>query len=53
MLKASLRYHKYLYYELDRPELTDKEYDILEKRFDKLAERINLEGSWVGYNKFK
>ena len=49
-LKAQIRYHKYMYYELALPSLTDYEYDILEKQFDKLAERLGREGSWVGYN---
>jgi len=47
-LKAQIIYHKYLYYELAQPEITDCEYDILEKQFDRLAEKVGLEGSWVG-----
>lgn len=50
MLKASLRYHKYLYYELCKPEIDDYTYDLLEKRFDSIAEELKWEGSWVGYN---
>lgn len=48
-LKAQLQYHKYLYHVLDNPEISDYEYDMLEKRFDALAERIGKAGSWVGY----
>jgi NAD-dependent DNA ligase len=47
-LKAAVRYHKYMYYEMNAPEITDYEYDLLEKRFDKVADELGLEGSWVG-----
>lgn len=47
MLHAQLRYHKYLYYRLAQNEISDFQYDILERRFDKLAEAYNLAGSWV------
>lgn len=48
-LRAQLRYHKYLYYVLNKPEISDYEYDMLEKRFDGVAERLGKEGSWVGH----
>lgn len=53
MLKASLRYHKYLYYGLDENEISDQEYDALEARFNKVAAKLAWEGSWVGYNSMK
>lgn len=48
MLAMTLRYHKYLYYKLARPTITDYEYDQLEKRFDALATQYGLPKSWVG-----
>ena len=49
IIKAKIRYHKFLYYQLANPEITDYEYDQLEQQFDLLAARLNKEGSWVGW----
>jgi DNA ligase (NAD+) len=42
-LREQLRRHEYLYYVLDRPEITDAEYDVLMRRLQKLeAEHPDL-----------
>lgn len=38
-LRAELRHHEHLYYVLDRPEITDAEYDGLMQRLRKLEEQ--------------
>ena len=46
-LTAQIRYHKYLYYKLGAQVISDKEYDVLEKRFDVIADKYKWPGSWV------
>jgi DNA ligase (NAD+) len=42
-LREQLRHHEYLYYVLDKPEITDAEYDVLMRRLQKLeAEHPDL-----------
>lgn len=48
MLHGMIRYYKYLYYEKDTTEISDQEYDGLERRFNNLARHLGLSGSWVG-----
>lgn len=48
MLYHTIRYHKFLYYEKDTNEISDQEYDRLERRFNDLAQHLGLPGSWVG-----
>ncbi len=38
-LKEKIRYHDYLYYVLDQPEISDKEYDDLIKKLESLEKR--------------
>ncbi|MGC8658286.1 MAG: NAD-dependent DNA ligase LigA [Desulfomonilaceae bacterium] len=38
-LKKLIRYHDHLYYVLDRPEISDREYDILFKRLEQLENK--------------
>lgn len=47
-LYAELRYHKYRYYILNDASLPDYDYDITERRFNKLARENGWPGSWVG-----
>src|SRR5712671_2834494 len=35
-LREKLRYHEHLYYVLDKPEITDAEYDVLMRRLSEL-----------------
>src|SRR5438034_601797 len=35
-LRGSLRHHEHLYYVLDRPEITDAEYDVLMRKLSSL-----------------
>ena len=35
-LREKLRYHEHLYYVLDKPEITDAEYDVLMRRLGDL-----------------
>jgi NAD-dependent DNA ligase len=48
MLYATLRYHKYLYYQLSDNEIADGEYDDLERRFNYIAHQCGWPESWVG-----
>lgn len=48
MLEAELRYHKYLYYTLAQPEMSDGEYDRLESRLNCLSKKNGWPSSWVG-----
>lgn len=59
MLHAAVRYHKFLYYVLDMNEITDAEYDALEKQYvahcaylketyPKVWEFFGQPGRWVG-----
>lgn len=48
-LKSDLIFHKYLYYVLSDSDITDRQYDRLEKQFDKIADVLHLPGSWVGW----
>lgn len=47
-LYQEIKKHKHLYYCLANPEITDYEYDKLEKQFNLLAKKLNLSESWVG-----
>ncbi len=38
-LRAQIRYHDYLYYVLDQPEITDSEYDQLYRQLEELERR--------------
>lgn len=46
-LKAEITYHKYCYYELNSPDISDQEYDGLENRFNEFSKRLGMVGSWV------
>lgn len=48
-LKKLIIEAKYEYYELSRPTMSDYDYDMLEKEYDKLAKEMGWPGSWVGY----
>jgi NAD-dependent DNA ligase len=44
---------KCLYYVFDKPKLTDYEYDMMERQYDALAEKLNLPktaSDMVGFN---
>lgn len=48
-IQIDLLYHKYLYYDLEKPEISDYEYDMLEKRSFKLAQKLGFRAdSWLG-----
>jgi len=49
-LKREIIYHKYRYYHQNENDITDQEYDKLEQKFDALAEKLKMPGSWVGYD---
>lgn len=40
MLYYSLRYHKFRYYVMDKPVLSDSEYDSLERQFSNACETL-------------
>lgn len=52
-LMFELLVHKYLYYEMDRPIITDYEYDMLEHKWIKMLEDagINMDDYpfWIGF----
>ena len=60
MLRTKYRYHKFLYYELHKPKITDKKFDRLEKQLEKISDHIERvypvmykiyqPRTWVGYN---
>ena len=60
MLRTRYRYHKFLYYEVGEPKLTDKQFDGLERRFAVVCDHIERvypimfkvyqPRTWVGYN---
>ena len=39
-LLAQLRYHKFMYYVVSEPEITDSEYDSLERQFVNACEEL-------------
>ena len=60
MIRTKYRYHKFLYYELHKPKITDEEFDKLEKQLEKISDHIERvyplmfkiyqPKTWVGYD---
>lgn len=46
MVEAQVRYYKWCYFELERHEMNDVQFDWLEKQFNALAHELGLPGSW-------
>jgi len=46
-LHAQMRYHKYLYYRLSINEISDHDYDVIERDYNTIAKKNNWPGSWV------
>ncbi len=56
MLYATIRYHKYIYYEVVEKEdskITDFAYDELEHKFSQLAIKYGWPDAWVGCRDFR
>ena len=52
-LKKLLWYHNNLYYNLDKPEISDYEYDLLYTRLKNLEKQLNGKSVLTFYSTFK
>jgi NAD-dependent DNA ligase len=53
-LTIQLLKHKYNYYILDSPTISDYDYDILERKWDKLGRELEIDmdnyPNWIGFD---